>query len=236
MATFVLLPGMDGTGDLFDGFRSQLGQHVEDIVVVRYPVSRPLGYEALIEFVRSAIPKHGPIVLLGESFSGPIAVALAASGLAPRVRALVLCCTFVRNPRAWTSSWRWLVDALPIHGAPAFARNHFLLGRHGTPMLRSLLAATIDTVPATVLKARLRAILDVDVSNEVSKLQMPILYLRALEDRLVPPSAAELIARLAPDIRVVDVEGPHCLLQTQPAQTARLVAEFATATLECVST
>jgi hypothetical protein len=78
MVTLVLLPGMDGTGTLFEPFVAALG-HEFAVKVVDYPRAEPLGYEQLELFATAALPSEGPLILLGESFSGPIAVALAAS-------------------------------------------------------------------------------------------------------------------------------------------------------------
>lgn len=77
-----------------------------------------------------------------------------------------------------------------------------------------------------VLRARLRAILDVDVSKDLAIIQAPTLYVRARHDRLVPSSAGDHIARLGRKVRLVDLDGPHALLQARPVQAARLVAEF----------
>lgn len=76
--SLILLPGMDGTGQLFEPFISALAGEFE-VKVVTYPASQPLGYTELEAVARKAIPKEGPYVILGESFSGPIAVSLGAS-------------------------------------------------------------------------------------------------------------------------------------------------------------
>jgi hypothetical protein len=46
MVTLVLLPGMDGTGQLFAPFLTALG-HGVDVKVVRYPTKEPLSYAEL---------------------------------------------------------------------------------------------------------------------------------------------------------------------------------------------
>ena len=74
--SLILLPGMDGTGQLFEPLVSALAGEFE-IKVVTYPTSTPLGYSELEAIAREAIPKEGSYVILGESFSGPIAIALA---------------------------------------------------------------------------------------------------------------------------------------------------------------
>ena len=67
----VLLPGMDGTGILFEPLLEALPQAWE-AEVVQYPPDKALGYEALLDIVERAIPIDGPFVLVGESFSGGI--------------------------------------------------------------------------------------------------------------------------------------------------------------------
>src|SRR5438105_3993436 len=88
---------MDGTGELFAPFVAALGREF-NVKVVAYPTAAPLGYDELESVARAALPAEGPYVILGESFSGPIAISLAASG-SPGLKGLVLCCSFVSNPR-----------------------------------------------------------------------------------------------------------------------------------------
>ena len=73
--TLVLLPGMDGTGDLFAAFLSAPGCDL-DVKVVSYPTDVALGYADLEAFARAALPTDRPFVILGESFSGPIAISI----------------------------------------------------------------------------------------------------------------------------------------------------------------
>src|SRR5207249_6130409 len=78
MATIILLPGMDGSGSLFEDFIASLPPDVE-AMVVKYPPDRALDYAELEALARAALPIQGSFLLVGESFSGPVAVALAAS-------------------------------------------------------------------------------------------------------------------------------------------------------------
>jgi pimeloyl-ACP methyl ester carboxylesterase len=219
--TLVLLPGMDGTGDLFAPFITALGPEV-DAQVVRYPTHQALGYAALVAQVRAALPSDRPYVLLGESFSGPIAIELAASA-PPQLQGLVLCGTFARNPRPGLRPLRAVLPWLPLHWAPAWLVSHMLLGRFATPELRETLMVAVRQVAPAVLRARLQAVLDVDVSARLASIQVPTLYLQAERDRLVPPAAATLIAHHAPATQVASVDAPHGLLQAAPAVAAALI-------------
>src|SRR5919109_330149 len=97
MVTLVLLHGMDGTGNLFEPFVAAIGSGF-NVNVVRYPTEEPLTYADLEAFARAALSTEGPCVILGESFSGPIAISIAAS-CPPRLTGVILCCSFARNLR-----------------------------------------------------------------------------------------------------------------------------------------
>src|ERR1700730_8223328 len=95
----VLLPGLDGTGKLFVDFIRALGGGAE-CRVIGYSPDEPLGYEELEARVRAALPGDRPYLLLGESFSGPIAMRIAANAPA-RLVGVILCGTFASNTYPW---------------------------------------------------------------------------------------------------------------------------------------
>lgn len=224
MTTLVLLPGMDGTGLLFEPLVAALDRDIK-VRVVNYPANEVLGYEALAAIARAALPVDEPFVLLGESFSGPIAVMLAAEGHA-QLRGIVLCCTFVRNPRPMLAGLRMLLKLLPFAAAPMGILNRLLLGESSTPALRAALADAVGQVAPNVMRERLRAIVEVDVSDRLKGLRVPCLYLRAARDDVVPESAGRLVVELKPNIKVIRIEAPHCLLQAAPAEAAAAVTGF----------
>jgi pimeloyl-ACP methyl ester carboxylesterase len=224
MTALVLLPGMDGTGMLFRDFVAALGSSV-DTTVVRYPPDRTLDYPALEDIARAALPADRPFVLLGESFSGPIAISLASASPAG-LAGLVLSCSFARNLLPVLSGLRRLVGLLPLAHAPIGLLCRFFLGRFSTPTLRLALTQAIGRVSPDVLRARLRAVLSIDVSDKLRQLRMPLLYLRATEDRVIPRAAGRLVSHFAPHTHVVEVPAPHFLLQAVPSQAAAIITEF----------
>jgi pimeloyl-[acyl-carrier protein] methyl ester esterase len=232
--TLVLLPGMDGSGLLFQPFIEALGVVGEfDVRTIAYPEREPLGYAALTDLASAALPA-GPLVLLGESFSGPIALALAAR-CADRVQGVILCCSFVRNPRP---GWPWLLPLLrraPMPAPPPALISRALLGRHTTAPLQAQLAQALAGVTPDVLRARLVAVGSVDASAALSALRAPLLYLRANEDRLVPASALSWVQQLRPDVSVATFEAPHALLQACPAQAAAAVRAFSSMSLKAAA-
>ena len=215
---------MDGSGLLFAPFVAALGDEF-NVNVVSYPVDAPLGYEGLEQIARTAIPPEGPVILLGESFSGPIAVSLAAS-LGERLAGLILCCTFVRNPLPMLSGLRGWVGKLPVGRIPVSLFSCGLLGLSSAKSLRVALAASMVGVSPEVLRERMRAVLAVDVSEKLSQLHAPLLYLRATRDWVVPRAAGEWIVRLAPQTQVAEFDAPHFLLQTVPTEAGEVVSKF----------
>lgn len=224
MLTVVLLPGMDGTGLLFEPFIRALGAAAE-VRIIAYPVDKPMGYAELRLFVKSALPDNAPFVLLAESFAGPIAIELAAEDNA-RLVGLILCCTFARNPRPKLAWSEFLINLVPIAWVPVRVMSHFLLGRFSTAAQRYAIARAVAQVAPAVMRCRIRAVMTVDVSAQMTRIRVPCLYLRAAEDRLVPPDACDYIQRLLPTIRGTVLDGPHCLLQAAPENAASVVNAF----------
>lgn len=223
MTTLMLLPGMDGTGELFAPFVEALGDRLP-AHVVRYPQDVPLDYPALERRVQALLPDDD-FVLLAESFSGPIAVALAAARPA-RLRGLVLCATFVRNPRPLAAPLRMMLNHLPLNAIPPHLSTPVLLGHFATDDLVDMLRRTLAPLSTPVLRARLRSVMSVDVSDKMARVQVPVLYLRARHDRVVPEAAATEVRLLCRQARVVEFDAPHFVLQTRPGPTADVVHDF----------
>lgn len=223
----VLLPGMDGTARLFQRFDAALRvQTAIATQAIAYPAA-PLDYAALEAFVRERLPRNRPFVVLAESFSGPLGAALRADP-PPGMRALILCCSFVRNPRPLLAPLRHLLGLVPFGALPGFALRQVLLAPCSTPPLQTELAAALAQVPPSVLRQRLRAVLETDASPSFARGSLPVLYLRARHDRLVPPANALQILRQAAGTQLVDIDAPHMLLQAAPAAAADAVAAFLT--------
>ena len=212
---------MDGSGEFFAPFAAELAPELEPLVV-SYPLSE-LGYGELAAHARKALPAR-PYILVGESFSGPIAISLAASA-PPGLLGVVLVCSFARSPLPWLS--RFLPFAPPVWWLPEAIAARMLLGRFSTPEYSRLLASSIKRVTPAVWRSRLRAVKEVDVTAQLARIKVPILYLRASLDRLVPRAASDWVLRHAKDATPVDLEGPHFLLQARPREAAAHVKAFA---------
>ncbi|MBC8070120.1 MAG: alpha/beta hydrolase [Deltaproteobacteria bacterium] len=214
----VLMPGMDGTGVLFQPLLEQLAPS-ESACVIRYPGDEQLGYDELLATVERALPTAGRYALIAESFSGPLALRVAARnpvGLA----AVVLAASFVTNPLRLVPRWAaalaspWLFATVPKH-AQAWA---VFDGAPSEPLRELFREAQTQVLPA-VMAARARAIMRVDATADLRACPVPVSYLQAIRDRVVSASCLRrnLVAR--PDVAVRRIDAPHLILQTAPAQS-----------------
>jgi pimeloyl-[acyl-carrier protein] methyl ester esterase len=222
--SLVLLPGMDGTGDMFRPLLDAFGSSLSS-VVVSYPCTEPLRYAELVALVRESLPTNSPYVLLGESFSGPIAVTLAAERPDGLI-GLILCASFVSNPIPWLRPLRTLVGFLPIRAGLRLQGPNRLFGRSETPELRRLFFEAARQVSTPVLRMRICEALNVDVSPLLGSVHVPVMYIQATEDRFLTQAVADHFSRAAPTAKLVRIESPHGVLQCVPREAARLIAEF----------
>jgi pimeloyl-ACP methyl ester carboxylesterase len=220
----ILLPGLDGSGRLFRRLIERLPESVEPIVV-GYPPDLS-SYSALLPIVRAAFPTDEPFVILAESYSGPLAV-MACSKRPKNLAGMVLAATFVRSPCPyWISRLAWIIREPLLRWIAPTLVPRVLLGHWLESS--SLVADVREAISGSrVLAARIREVLQVDVTADLAQIDTPILYLAGGRDAVVKRSSVRLIQRYAQRIRVVTVDAPHLVLQVAPEVAAREISEFA---------
>lgn len=225
MTALVILPGLDGTGTQHAPFIDALGDVPGAVTVVRYPRDQALDYKGLEALARAALPVDVPFVLLGESFSGPIAISIAADP-PPNMRGLVLSTTFARAPVPVLSPFAAWLPPVSARRVPMNLLSWLLLGRWATPDVTAALRCALSSVPSATLRHRAALTLAVDVSPLLQRITLPVLYLRARGDRLIRPAAGREITAAIRGASLLQIEGPHLLLQACPQQSAQAVAAF----------
>jgi pimeloyl-ACP methyl ester carboxylesterase len=224
LPVLVLLPGLDGTGKLFAEFVKAISPAVE-CMVVAYPKDQPMGYGELEGLVVSALPKDRPFVLLGESFSGPLAIRIAARAPAGLV-GLILSVTFARNPYPSLGWARSLAAYLAIKRFPRWLRAPLMWGSVSPSSAPSQVERAMSGVSAAVVRRRIAELLAVDETSALRQIGVPILVMRAVGDRVVSRRATEEILKNSPQAKMVEIDGPHLLLQTRAAECAEVVVNF----------
>lgn len=220
---WVFLPGLDGAGIFFEPFLRALPEEIEPVTVA-YPAKKRMGYEELLSWLLPQLPQEEPFLVVAESFGGPLAVRVAAEEPKGMIGAVVSA-SFVVNP----------LPRLLRYG-PVKSFFHLPFPR---PLVRWLLADAqagkeifelFDQVteysPPEVWAHRARAALSVDVTDELKRCRLPLLFLDGNRDRLIPRSAMMRVREIRPDVSVVPVDGPHFLLQLRAETCLEVIERF----------
>ena len=217
----VVLPGMHGTTNLLKEFADATPSSVE-VELVPLPAGR-LDYTALTAHFEATLQLDSNSVLVAESFSGPLAIMLAARC---NIAALVLCNTFAKAP--YPSVLRFLPLSLAARiPPPRLLIRYFAVGMGAPLPVVDRVRATIASVQRDVLVFRTRCVLTVDVTAELARCTAPILYLHGNEDRIIgEKSVREIVAAASKPISVARIPGPHLVLMTAPNEAWRSISEF----------
>ena len=167
----ILLPGMDGTGILFDHLLAQLNM---PFAVFQLPLGPLQSYAYLAQEICAQLPQED-CILLAESFSGPLAAHIAQLNL-PQVKALVFIATFLSPPLPillFIARFIPLKILLRLPLAGYFVRS-LLIGQE-YPLARFLTA--LNEVPSAVIRARLTAVSRLKLRPSAGGLNIPALYL-----------------------------------------------------------
>lgn len=215
----LLLPGLNGSNRLFAPLLAQLtGLQVAPL---QLPQQGPQDSESLIV---TLLPQLGDdsFVLLGESFSGHLAYALAQRQ-PPGLRGVIFAASFLRRPHPLLA----LSRCLPL---PKRLLSHDLLlkllcvGQQASPELLALLREEIRQLPDALLRARLHTL--TRLQEPAQPLDLPALHLWPQQDRLVARHAAASLKRHCGDLRQIALDGPHFILQSRAQACAQAIKTF----------
>ena len=217
----VMLPGMDGTAELLKDVSDRLSAHRRTRVIA-YPTQRAMNYDQLTALVEELVPNE-PFVILGESFSGPIAIEIAARKK-NHVAGLVLAATFAKHPMP--APFSALARAFNHTWIPRYVSEAALLGSKGTPEIRTALAEALSKVSSNVIRMRIIEALQVDMRSTLKEIVCPTLCLTGQQDRLVGRGCANAIRSALADCEIQVLDAPHMLLQTNASEAADIIARF----------
>jgi len=229
---FVLLPGLHGTGELWQPF-VDAAPPATRLIPCSYPSEVPSCYASLEAHVRSMLPERSPFVLVAESFSGPVGIRIAASP-PKNMWALVLCNTFAAPPfaRPWSLfPWKTLFR---IPGPSPLIRRYFVGRSASDEQVRQVRDLVLRADPA-VLAARVRLVLATQVREKLAQVGLPVLYLRGTRDRLVPDRALTTIREVLPSVTPSFVPAPHFILQMAPTASWESIEWFLHQRLDATS-
>lgn len=210
---------------MFAPLLDALGDAVQT-TVVRYESES--SFDDYVNSAAEAItPRH--TVLIAESFSGPVALALCARRPA-NIKGLVLCATFAQSPfRSLLQFTRFTPGALfgPSPIQPFMLRHACLNGEQAEQLL-SRAVSVLRSVPAARMQGRLETLATIDARPFLPRVNLPTLYLRATRDRVVHRRLSRALTDNLSNVAIQDIDGPHLLLQARPRECADAILHFIT--------
>jgi len=226
--TLVLLPGMDGTGVLFDDFVSALPRGT-GVRVGRYSAQEFLNYSELSAFVKELTKDLDECVVVGESFSSVLAILFAAENPV-NLEGLILCAGFACNP------FPVLGPILKALAHPRLLRlpppnvilDYYIFDASTSADLKDKVRGNLRTISPEVLAGRAQEILHSDARKQLARVKVPILYLQGASDRLITAPCAREIQRVQPSVRLASIPAPHLVLQHRPRECVEIILKFCT--------
>jgi pimeloyl-ACP methyl ester carboxylesterase len=177
-------------------------------------------------YVSGKLPRDEPYVLVGESFSGPLAIRLAAQ-LLPGLCGLVLVVTFARNPIRWLPRWFGpFIPPMTFRLFPTWSQLRLLSAGSTSRELKQLFQSALRKVAPRVFSRRVAELLRIDVTQELQQITVPMLILAGRRDRIVPVHNLRLLRQLRSDAQIEMINCGHLLLQTAPDQAAGYLTRF----------
>lgn len=218
----ILLPGLDGTGNLFEPLLNEI-QNERTIEVIRYPLNETLTYAELVTFVGNKIKNENSIYIVAESFSGVIALNLLTK-YKNKIKGIILVASFVTPPHKYLLK---LSSLLPVKSLlkldiPNFLIRTYCLGSEIAEAEISKFKSIIKLVNPNVLVHRLNEIEKLTNNEQLNSNSCKITYIQALNDKLVPNRCLKELSSVV-TLETEVVVGPHFLLQAKPKECAEII-------------
>jgi pimeloyl-ACP methyl ester carboxylesterase len=222
----VFLPGLDGTGLSYGPLGEAMPENTR-VTVVTYPTGQKLSFAELVQYAYEQLPRNKPLVLLAESFSGPITISLTAS-FPSHIKGIIFCATFMKFMRPFLlGPTKYIPLALLLRKPiPDFLLYFLVGGRPFSDKLVPLFRQLEKLVKPEVMAHRIKMLNDIDATNDAQTLRLPCCYIQGAKDKLVPARCVVPFRKYLPDLIVKSVDGPHGILQAQPEKCAEIIMEF----------
>lgn len=222
MSPVVFLPGFDGAAELRRPFVDALREHHE-VLAVSYP-RLPLGtLDRYREHAMGHVPVDWRPIVVAESFSGLVATRWA--GMDPRVRGLVLCGSFARNPVGFAAALGATLPSLVKRGTALFGPFAAASGDPARKRWSVALARAMEELPTEVIAERLRLIATEDIGAELGALAIPLILVQFDDDQVIGASARAHLETVCHNAQVLRLPGPHFAIETRPRECAAAIAE-----------
>ncbi|MHC9509728.1 alpha/beta fold hydrolase [Kangiella sp. M94] len=216
----ILLPGVDGTGILFEPF---VEIFIADVPVEVIPLTKDSDQSILnqVSIIEDAVGDE-EVVLIVESYSGLLAYELARRNKVSIKQIFFFGC-FLQPPSLIGKIGRFLPVRL-LNIIPDKLLSHILFNRWSSPELIALFRKAVESVNFPNLKQRLKTI--ATHPKPTQPIDIPCVYIQGTMDNLVSAYNVKAFEELCRNLQVEVVEATHMLLQTQPETMSQLIHKY----------
>ncbi len=216
----ILLPGMDGSGNLFS---SMLAYMPAEYGAKVYPLSKDSNQSIEAHVARLVSELAGQdVVLVAESFSGRIAYELCFTEV--RVHHVVFIASFLSKPSVLANVAPflpvWFLRKPPL---PSFWLSWLCFGHGKQQACLNEVFRSLNSVPSAALKSRLRVMAHMQAPKR--KTSVSCTYIRALRDRLITTQAESIIEQVFTCTEYFSIDCGHFVAQGEPEACGRIIAE-----------
>lgn len=230
--TVVLVHGAFADASSWNGVIKRLHDKGYTVIAAANELRSVKGDAAAVSSLVKSI--HGPVVLVGHSYGGPV-ISEAASGLA-NVKALVYVAAFAPDvgENAAELSGRFPGSSLGSALAPPVA-----LADGGKDLyieqdkFHAQFAADVPAAQASLMAVGQRPVTDAalhEASTSAAWKSIPSWFIYGSADLNIPPAAQAFMAKRAHSRKTVVIEGAsHVVMVSHPAEVAALIEQAARA-------
>lgn len=195
-----------------------------DVLPISYPTHEKLSYRELTSYVLGELSGiNGSFILVGESFSGPIALFVSEKN--PNgLLGVVLVASFISAPNyrigkylPWNIGFSFASPLYKIRSAVSSKENHSFI---------SSISQELQKVSPRVLSYRIQEIFKVNAEQALKNCSYPLVYFRGRKDYVVPKKNLNKILSIKPDMKVVEFNTQHFLLQSKSEQAVSELQVF----------
>lgn len=216
----VLLPGMDGTGLLFEEFITNCQY---ECLIIPLPEDSKQSHMALASQIVNHLPDED-YVLLAESFSGALIPCLIQSA-SRQPEAVVLVASFLHAPRPLVISFLRQMPLKKLLGLPSVKSIvKFFCMKDASDEQFEKFWNVLKKLDFSLMKVRLREIQK--MVNTEDKIVIPTLVIVAKHDKLIPRRISNKLPNLFSKLTLKTIDGPHFILQSKAEEVAQVIDNY----------
>jgi pimeloyl-ACP methyl ester carboxylesterase len=217
----ILLPGLDGTGKLFQPLLEKLPPDM-DILVISYPNNKLLSYNELVDYVLLYLPTNEKFILVAESFSGPIAYRISQQKN-ENLASIVFIATFLEQPRPTISKFliKFPLKYIFKFSAPIVILRYIFFSNNTDKRILQTFRKILKSIPVETTIYRIQQISI--LQRALVKVDMNVYYILAKKDKIIPHKVINSFQNIFNKVKIYSLNSEHLVLQSFPMECSDII-------------